>query len=135
MNIVVLIGRLTRNPEIRKTTSGTSVCNFTLAVNRRNSQPGQQDADFIGCIAWNKTADLIYQYLHKGSLIGIEGRIQNRSYDDRAGNKVYVTEVVADSVQFLESKKSEENNASEIGNNEHFDSSDTLDINSEDLPF
>ena len=71
----------------------------------------------------------------KGSLIGIEGHIQTRSYDDRAGNKVYVTEIVADSVQFLESKKSEENNASEIGNNEHFDSSDTLDINSEDLPF
>lgn len=135
MNRVVLIGRLTRNPEIRKTTSGTSVCNLTLAVNRRNSQPGQPDADFIGCIAWNKTADLIYQYLHKGSLIGVEGRIQTRSYDDRKGNKVYVTEVVADSVQFLESKKLEENNASEIGNNEHFDSSDTLDLDSDDLPF
>lgn len=135
MNRVVLIGRLTRNPEIRKTTSGTSVCNLTLAVNRRNSQPGQPDADFIGCIAWNKTADLIYQYLHKGSLIGVEGRIQTRSYDDRKGNKVYVTEVVADSVQFLESKKSEENNASEIGNNEHFDSNDTLDLDSDDLPF
>lgn len=135
MNRVVLIGRLTRNPEIRKTTSGTSVCNLTLAVNRRNSQPGQPDADFIGCIAWNKTADLIYQYLHKGSLIGVEGRIQTRSYDDRKGNKVYVTEVVVDSVQFLESKKLEENNVSETCNNEHFDSNDTLDLDSDDLPF
>lgn len=135
MNRVVLIGRLTRNPEIRKTTSGTSVSNFTLAVNRRTTQEGQPDADFISCVAWNKTADLIYQYLHKGSLIGVEGRIQTRSYDDRSGNRVYVTEVVADSVQFLESKKSDETNLPENEQIQDFGSSDTLDIDSEDLPF
>ena len=105
INRVVLVGRLTRDPELRKTQSGTSVCSFTMAVGRRVSTQGQPDADFINCVAWNKTADLMTQYLHKGSLIGLEGRIQTRSYDNQQGQRVYVTEVVAESVQFLEPKK------------------------------
>lgn len=72
INRVVLVGRLTRDPELRKTQSGTSVCSFTMAVGRRVSTQGQPDADFINCVAWNKTADLMTQYLHKGSLIGLE---------------------------------------------------------------
>ena len=95
INRVVLVGRLTRDPELRKTQSGTSVCSFTMAVGRRVSTQGQPDADFINCVAWNKTADLMTQYLHKGSLIGLEGRIQTRSYDNQQGQRVYVTEVVS----------------------------------------
>lgn len=109
INRVVLVGRLTRDPELRKTQSGTSVCSFTMAVGRRVSTQGQPDADFINCVAWNKTADLMTQYLHKGSLIGLEGRIQTRSYDNQQGQRVYVTEVVADNFQLLESRSASEN--------------------------
>lgn len=98
---MVLIGRLVRDPELRKTTNGTSVCSFTLAVNRRQNQDGTQDADFINCVAWNKLADNIQLYQKKGNQLGIEGRINTRSYDNQQGQKVYVTEVVAENVQFL----------------------------------
>ena len=98
---MVLIGRLTRDPELRKTQNGTSVCSFTLAVNRRQNQDGTQDADFINCVAWNKLADNIQLYQKKGNQLGIEGRINTRSYDNQQGQKVYVTEVIAESVQFL----------------------------------
>lgn len=101
INRVVLIGRLTRDPELRKTQSGTSVCSFTVAVNRRQNQDGTQEADFINCVAWNKLADNIQLYQKKGNQLGIEGRINTRSYDNRQGQKVYVTEVVAENVQFL----------------------------------
>lgn len=109
INRVVLVGRLTKDPELRKTQTGTSVTQFTLAVNRRTSQNGQQEADFIQCTAWSKTADLIFQYLNKGSLAGIDGRIQTRTYEDQYGNKKYITEVVAESVQFLDSRKDDGN--------------------------
>ena len=98
---MVLIGRLTPDPELRKTQNGTSVCSFTLAVNRRQNQDGTQDADFINCVAWNKLADNIQLYQKKGNQLGIEGRINTRSYDNQQGQKVYVTEVVAENVQFL----------------------------------
>lgn len=157
INRVVLVGRLTREPELRKTQSGTSVVSYTIACNRRVQTPGQPDADFISCVAWNKTADLMAQYLHKGSLIGVEGRIQTRNYDNQQGQRVYVTEVVTESVQFLESKNA--SSAQSYGNNNayaqpsamqsnpyaqpagnssfnsSFDSNDTLDISSDDLPF
>ena len=105
INRVVLIGRLTRDPELRKTQSGTSVCSFTLAVNRRQNQDGTQDADFINCVAWNKLADNIQLYQKKGNQLGIEGRINTRSYDNQQGQKVYVTEVIAENVQFLTLRK------------------------------
>lgn len=108
MNRVALIGRLTKDPELRTTQGGTSVCSFNLAVNRKVKAEGQPDADFISCVAWGKTADNMYTYLHKGSLIGVEGRIQTRSYDNQQGQKVYVTEVQCESVQFLEPKGSTE---------------------------
>ena len=108
MNKVILMGRLTRDPDIRYSAgeNSTAVARYTLAVDRRfrrDSDQGQS-ADFISCVAWNKVADLMAQYLHKGSLVGVEGRIQTRNYDDANGRRVYVTEVVADSVQFLEPK-------------------------------
>ena len=109
INRVVLVGRITKDPILRKTPNGTSVVSFTIACNRRIKQEGQPDADFINCVAWNKTADFMVQYVKKGALLGLEGRIQTRSYDDKDGKRVYITEVVADSVQFLESKKQAEN--------------------------
>ena len=105
LNRSILIGRLTADPELRKTQTGTSVVSYTLAVNRSRAKEGQQQADFISCVAWDKTADLMVDYTHKGSLIGIVGRIQTRSYQDREGKNVYVTEVVTDELQFLDPKK------------------------------
>ena len=92
------------------TPSGAKVCQYTLAVNRNRKADGQPEADFISCVSWNKTAELMNQYLSKGALIGIEGRIQTRNYDDNSGRKVYVTEVITDSVQFLESKQNNAQN-------------------------
>ncbi|MBV4172047.1 single-stranded DNA-binding protein [[Clostridium] innocuum] len=149
INKVVLVGRLTKDPVLRKTANGVSVTSFTVACTRRFKQDGQPEADFINTVAWNKTADIVAQYTHKGSLVGVEGRIQTRSYDDKDGKRVYVTEVVADSVQFLESKSAAASNAyvPEQGSNQgyqsdngqsysnDFTSSSTLDIASDDLPF
>ena len=110
MNKAILIGRLTKDPELRTTPTGRNVCQFSVAVSRNfTNANGEREADFINCVAWNKTADLMTQYLHKGSLIGLEGRIQTRSYDNQQGQRVYVTEVVAESVQFLEPKNAQSN--------------------------
>lgn len=117
INRVVLIGRLTKDPEMRKTQSGTSVVSYNLAVNRKTRTEGQPEADFISCVAWNKTADLMAQYLHKGSLVGVEGRIQTRSYDNQQGQKVYVTEVITDSVQFLEPKSNSQQQQEQMDTN------------------
>lgn len=105
INNVVLVGRLVAEPELKKTQNGTSVCIFTLAVNRDFSKEGQQEADFIQCVAWNKTADYLTQYLHKGYLVDLHGRIQTRSYDNSYGQKVYVTEVNVEKLHSLEPKK------------------------------
>ncbi|WP_088104593.1 single-stranded DNA-binding protein [Halalkalibacter urbisdiaboli] len=103
LNRVVLVGRLTRDPELRYTPNGVAVANFTLAVNRAfSNQQGEREADFINCIVWRKPAENVANYLKKGSLAGVDGRIQTRSYDNNEGRRVFVTEVVADSVQFLE---------------------------------
>lgn len=104
INRVILVGRLTRDPQPRKTSNGKSVTSFTVACDRKTKVEGQPTADFINCVAWNKVADAVAQYTHKGSLVGVEGRIQTKSYDDQGGNKVFVTEVLADGVQFLEPK-------------------------------
>ena len=119
INKVILVGRITKDPELRKTQNGTSVVSFTLACNRRVPSQGQ-DADFINCVAWNKTADFMAQYVRKGALLGIEGRIQTRNYDDKDGKRVYVTEVVANSVQLLESKKDAQSEAA-MQNDEYDD--------------
>ena len=144
INRVVLAGSLVKYPVLRKTANGASVVSFTVACTRRFKQEGQPDADFINTVAWNKTADIVHQYTHKGSLVGVEGRIQTRSYDDQSGKRVYVTEVVADSVQFLESKSAAASNANSNayvpeannqGYQESYETSSTLDIASDDLPF
>jgi single-strand DNA-binding protein len=103
INRVVLVGRLTKDPELRYTPSGLAVVRFTLAVNRQfSSQSGEKEADFINCVAWRKQAENLANFQRKGNLIGVEGRIQTGSYEGQDGKRVYTTDVVADSVQFLE---------------------------------
>ena len=106
MNCVNLIGRLTKDPEKRMTREGISNVKFTLAVDRdfKNPQTGQRDADFINCVAWKTTADLICQYMGKGSQIGVTGRIQTGSYENNQGQRVYTTDVIVQNVKFLDSK-------------------------------
>lgn len=103
MNRVVLVGRLTKDPELRYTPSGVAIATFTLAVNRTfTNQQGEREADFINCVIWRKPAENVANFLKKGSLAGVDGRIQTRSYEGQDGKRVYVTEVLAESVQFLE---------------------------------
>src|SRR5690554_4419549 len=105
INRVVLVGRLTRDPELRYTPNGVAVANFGIAVNRPfTNQRGEREADFFNCVVWRKQAENVANYLKKGSLAGIDGRIQTRSYEGRDGKRVYVTEILAESVQFLDSK-------------------------------
>ena len=110
MNKVILMGRLTRDPEVRYTTNTNAlVCSYSLAVNRRFKSEGQPDADFINIVSWGKTAEFCSKYFTKGQQVGVIGRMQTRNYDDKDGNKRYTMEVVADSVQFLESKAQSQN--------------------------
>jgi len=103
LNRVILIGRLTQDPELRYTNSGTAVASFTLAVDRaRASQNGERETDFINIVVWQKQAEHCAQYLHKGRLAAVDGRLQLRSYDNREGQKVRVAEIVADTVRFLD---------------------------------
>lgn len=104
MNHFVGIGRLTRDPNVKYTQSGKACAKFTLAIDRRRSGDGNQQADFISCVAWEKTAEVISQYCTKGKKIAVEGRIQTRSYDAQDGSKRYVTEVVVNSMEFCDSK-------------------------------
>lgn len=110
MNKVVLIGRLTRDPELRYTGNNTAVATFSIAVNRTfQNQQGEREADFINIVVWRKQAENVKNFLTQGSQVAIDGRIQTRSYDDNNGQKRYVTEVVADNVEFLGSKGSSGN--------------------------
>ena len=113
INNVTLVGRLTRDPELRYTGNGTAVVSFTIAADRpfTNSQ-GEREADFINCVAWRRTAEVVSNYTHKGSLVGVTGRIQTRSYENNEGRTVYVTEVVVENFRMLESKATAENRRS-----------------------
>jgi len=104
MNQINLIGRTTKTPELRKTQSGTSVTSFTLAVDRRDKE---KNTDFISCVAWSKTAEIINDYVVKGQLIGVTGRLQIRSYTDKEGNKRTAAEVIVDTFDFCERKQSD----------------------------
>ncbi len=111
INRTVLVGRLTKDPELRYTSGNIAFSRFTLAVNRTFTGPtGEREADFIQCIVWRKQAENLARFVKKGSLLGIEGRIQTGSYDDKEGNRKYTTDVVCDSVQFLEPKGDNQNN-------------------------
>ena len=106
LNRVVLVGRMTRDPELRRTGTGAAVANFTLAMNRNfTTQSGERQTDFIPCVVWNKAAENTARYCSKGSLVGVEGRLQSRQYENQDGRRVTVIEVICDSVQFLETRQ------------------------------
>lgn len=126
MNKVILMGRLARDPDVRTTQGGKSVAQMTLAVDRRRGADGQQEADFLSLVAWEKLADIAGQYLYKGSKILVEGRLQSRSYEAQDGTKRYVTEVIVSNLEFCESRKQET-----AGPAEQFGSMATQ----EDIPF
>lgn len=155
INNLTLVGRLTKDPDLKYTGSGTAVATFTLAVNRNfTNQSGEREVDFINCVIWRKPAETLANYAKKGVLIGVTGRIQTRSYDNQQGQKVYVTEVIADNFQLLESKKadssqntqgsgvsnSQTNNYTRNQQNRNNDDSDpfgnsSIDISDDSLPF
>jgi single-strand DNA-binding protein len=163
LNRVVLAGRLTKDPDLRYTPNGVAVANFTIAVNRPfSNNSGDRDADFINCVVWRRAAENLANFMSKGSLVGVDGRLQSRSFDNQEGKRVFVTEVVADSVQFLESKGSSQgggnrggsgyqpnqnqqpsgnnfgsnNNNNQQRNDDPFaDNGEPIDISDDDLPF
>ena len=147
INNVVLVGRLSRDPELRYTPSNQAVATFSLAVNRNfKSQNGEREADFISCVIWRKQAENLANWAKKGALIGIVGRIQTRSYENQQGQRVYVTEVVADSFQLLESRESRNNSNTSTQNTgfgqpeeqnyqNPFGQTSPMDIPDSDLPF
>ncbi|PZE19074.1 single-stranded DNA-binding protein [Paenibacillus xerothermodurans] len=150
LNRVILIGRLTRDPELRYTPSGVAVTTFTLAVDRPfTNQQREREADFINIVTWRQLAETCANYLRKGRLTAVEGRIQVRNYDNNEGRRVYVTEVVADNVRFLESPNSganrddgmggggrQERNSGLRDNQDPFqDDGKPIDISDDDLPF
>ena len=105
MNKAILIGRLTKDPELRTTPTGRNVCQFSVAVSRTfTNANGEREADFINCVVWDKQAENLVKYQKKGNQIAVEGRIQTRNYDDKDGKKVYVTEILASNISFLDSK-------------------------------
>ena len=113
LNRAVLTGRLTRDVDLRYTQSGTAVGTFSLAVDRQfTNQKGERNADFINCVIWRKSAENFANFVHKGSLVGIDGRIQTRNYENQQGQRVYVTEVVVENFALLEPRSARNNNAS-----------------------
>jgi single-strand DNA-binding protein len=142
INNVTLVGRLTKDPELKYTPSSVAVTNFTLAVNRPFKTNGENEADFINITVWRKPAENAANFLKKGSLAGVTGSIQTRNYEGSDGKRVYVTEVVADRVQFLDSKGSGQTNNNQSkpqGSNrvdeDPFSGTGQIDITDDDLPF
>ena len=134
MNNVTLVGRLTKDAELRQTGSNTAVATGTLAVNRQfKSANGEKETDFINIVAWRKTAEFLSNYTSKGSQIGITGRIQTRSYEGNDGKRVYVTEVVAETVMLLDGKSN--NQQPQQKQERPFNNSNQMDIDDLDLPF
>lgn len=151
MNRVELIGRITRDPELRYTSSNVATCRFTLAVNRPfQSQNGEQGTDFINIVVWRKQAENVKKYVSKGSLVAVEGRIQTGSYE-KDGQRIYTTDVVADSVQFLETKSQsqnrtgaddvtpadfvQDNNESDMSDEVFANFGDSIEISDDDIAF
>ncbi|HHP4399827.1 TPA: single-stranded DNA-binding protein [Streptococcus pyogenes] len=140
INNIVLVGRMTKDAELRYTASQVAVATFTLAVNRRfKEQNGEREADFIYCVIWRQSAENLANWAKKGALIGVTGRIQTRNYENQQEQRVYVTEVVAESFQMLESRNSQQqsgqDNSSQNDNSQPFGNSNPMDISDDDLPF
>lgn len=147
MNMVVLLGRLTKDPELRKTSAGVSYCRFTVACDRPKKKDSQEEtADFIGCVAWRQPAEFLCDYCRKGNLVNVIGSVQTGSYTDREGRKVYTTDILADRVQIVESGSKPKSDYPRNGTSvrmEDIDTSSGFDtgpegaapIQSDDLPF
>lgn len=154
INRVILVGRLTKDPEFRTTPNGVDIANFTLAVNRNfTNAKGERDCDFINVVVFRKQAENVNNYLSKGRLAGVDGRIQSRSYENNEGKRVFVTEVVADNVQFLEPKgnnnqqnnqqnngyqqtgQAQQNKQTPMGDNPFANANGPIDVSDDDLPF
>ena len=149
INNVVLVGRLTKDPELKYTQSNIAVASFSLAVNRNfKDANGERETDFINCVIWRQQAENLANWAKKGALIGITGRIQTRSYENQQGQRVYVTEVVAENFQMLESRAAREGGNDNVGYNKQqqqapnfarentqYHNSNPIDISSDDLPF
>ncbi len=138
LNRVVLVGRLVRNPELKKTNSGVAVVSFTIAVDNITKSGAEKTTSFIPCTSWNKTAELVAKFCTKGSLIGVDGRLVQRSYEDRTGQKRSVVEVVAEQVQFLEKKNQDDEYAPQPSSyDDQRDSAihEGIDSSDDDLPF
>ena len=140
LNRVVLVGRIVRDPELKKTTSGASVTSFTIAIDNMTRNGGDRTTSYIPCTCWNKTAENVTKYCAKGSLVGVAGRLNQRSYEDRSGAKRSVVEVVAESVQFLE-KKGVADDVDSFSPSESGSTSDQgiahegIDASDDDMPF
>ena len=132
LNIAVIMGRLTAEPELKTTQNGISVCSFTVAVERNYSNGGERQTDFINCVAWRQTAEFISRYFHKGSMIAINGSIQQRQYTDKNGNKRSAFEILVDNANFCGSKAESGNAADVQVDDSNFDE---VDIDDGDLPF
>ena len=133
MNKAILIGRLTKTPELQTTASGVSVCSFSVAVNRRfKNADGGYDADFINCVVWRQQAEFLCKYFEKGSQVGLVGSIQTRNYDNKDGQKVYVTEVSVDEVHFVGDKKKTDTEPNFVANDGFMP---PINDDGDDLPF
>ncbi|MDD2401939.1 MAG: single-stranded DNA-binding protein [Clostridia bacterium] len=131
LNHVVLIGRLTKDPELRYTPSGTAVASFTLAVDRyRSNQQGEKEADFIPIVVWQKQAENCANYIGKGSLVAVDGRLQVRTYDDKEGQRHWVTEVIASIVKFLDRRGDNNNVKQDVGS-----VGSEVEFTNDDIPF
>lgn len=135
INRVILVGRITKDPELRTTQSDLSVCSFTLAVNRQfKSKEGENEADFIQCVVWRKQAENLVKYIKRGNMIGVDGRVQTRTYDNNEGVRQYVTEIVCDSIQFLETNK-QDSQPHTKDNSQQGGQVRNIDISDDNLPF
>ena len=144
INRTVLVGRLTKDPELKYTPSGVPMARFTLAVNRPfSNQQGEKEADFINCIAWRKQAENLSNFMKKGNMVGIEGRIQTGSFEGQDGKRVFTTDVIADSIQFLEARGGGNGSQNTQGQQNYTrteqdpfaNSKGPIEVNSDDLPF
>lgn len=141
INRTVLVGRLTKDPELKYTPSGVPMVRFTLAVNRPfSNQQGEKEADFINCIAWRKQAENLSNFMKKGNMVGIEGRIQTGSFEGQDGKRVFTTDVIADSIQFLEARgggngSQGQQNHNRTDQDPFANNKGPIEVNSDDLPF
>lgn len=137
LNRTILVGRLTRDPELRNTNDGTATASFSLAVNRQfKNKQGEREADFINCVIWRKAAETFCNYTHKGSQVAIDGRIQTRNYENSEGTRVYVTEIVVENFSFLDSGNDSESKSKTSSKSDPFaGNGQAIDISDDSLPF